>query len=95
MKSSQSTSRRRASKGWTCAASRKPPRSDAAERTRTATVRPDCPTLAVIATNGDVLTDQPLAPLMEAHERSGALATVLLTSMISPFGIVDTEDADS
>ena len=46
---------------------------------------------AVIATNGDVLTDQPLAPLVEAHERSGALATVLLTPMISPFGIVETD----
>lgn len=46
---------------------------------------------AVIATNGDVLTDQPLAPMAEAHERAGALATVLLTPMISPFGIVDTD----
>ena len=45
---------------------------------------------AVIATNGDVLTEQPLAPLVEAHERTGALATVLLTPMISPFGIVET-----
>lgn len=46
---------------------------------------------AVIATNGDVLTEQPLAPLVEAHERAEALATVLLTPMISPFGIVDTD----
>ena len=46
---------------------------------------------AVIATNGDVLTDQPLAPLVEAHERAEALATVMLTPMISPFGIVETE----
>ena len=46
---------------------------------------------AVIATNGDVLTDQPLAPLVEAHVRAEALATVLLTPMISPFGIVETE----
>ncbi|MCY4448366.1 MAG: nucleotidyltransferase family protein [Chloroflexi bacterium] len=46
---------------------------------------------AVIATNGDVLTEQPLAPLVEAHERAGALATVMLTPMISPFGIVDTD----
>ncbi|MXY59684.1 MAG: nucleotidyltransferase family protein [Chloroflexi bacterium] len=46
---------------------------------------------AVIATNGDVLTDQPLAPLAETHERADALATVLLTPMISPFGIVETD----
>ncbi len=46
---------------------------------------------AVIATNGDVLTEQPLVPLVEAHERAGALATVMLTPMISPFGIVDTD----
>ena len=46
---------------------------------------------AVIATNGDVLTDQPLAPLVEAHNRTGALATVLLTPMMSPFGIVETD----
>ena len=46
---------------------------------------------AVIATNGDVLTDQPLVPLIEAHERAGALATVLLTPMVSPFGIVETD----
>lgn len=46
---------------------------------------------AVVATNGDVLTDQPLAPLVEAHEQADALATVLLTPMISPFGIVETD----
>ena len=46
---------------------------------------------AVIATNGDVLTEQPLAPLVEAHERAEALATVMLTPMISPFGIVETD----
>ena len=38
-----------------------------------------------------MLTDQPLAPLVEAHERAKALATVLLTPMISPFGIVETD----
>ena len=46
---------------------------------------------AVIATNGDVLTDQPLAPLIEARERAGASAAVMLTPMISPFGVVETE----
>ena len=46
---------------------------------------------AIIATNGDVLTDQPLAPLIEARDRAGALAAVMLTPMISPFGVVETE----
>ncbi len=45
----------------------------------------------VIATNGDVLTDQTLAPLVEVHDRAGALATVMLTAMISPFGVVETD----
>lgn len=45
----------------------------------------------VIATNGDVLTDQPLAPLVAAHQQADALATAMLTPMISPFGVVETE----
>ena len=48
----------------------------------------------VVATNGDVLTDQPLEPLVELHQRTGALATLLLTRMVSPFGIVEVDDAD-
>ena len=46
----------------------------------------------VVATNGDVLTDQPLAPLAEALAHSHALAAVMLTPMISPFGVVETRD---
>ena len=46
---------------------------------------------AVIASNGDVLTDQPLAPLIEAHRQADALATIMLTPMISPFGVIETE----
>ena len=46
---------------------------------------------AVIATNGDVLTNQPLAPLIDARERAGALAAIMLTPMVSPFGVVETE----
>ena len=48
----------------------------------------------VIATNGDVLTDQPLLPMMELHASARALATVMVTPMHSPFGVVDV-DADS
>lgn len=46
----------------------------------------------VIGTNGDVVTDQPLAPMVDLHVRTGALATLLLTHMVSPFGIVDVDD---
>ena len=44
----------------------------------------------VIATNGDVLTSQPLAALTQTHLATEALATLMLTPMISPFGIVET-----
>ena len=42
----------------------------------------------VIGTNGDNLTDQPLAPLIRSHRRSGAVATVMLSPLRSPYGIV-------
>ena len=45
----------------------------------------------VIATNGDVLTDQPLLPMLELHASSGALATVMVTPMLSPYGVVDVD----
>jgi NDP-sugar pyrophosphorylase family protein len=48
-------------------------------------VPPDVP--FVIGTNGDNITDQPLAPLIRSHRRTGAVATIMLTSMVSPFGI--------
>ena len=46
----------------------------------------------VIATNGDVVTDQDLAPMEELHHARGALATVMLTRMVSPYGVVDVDD---
>jgi NDP-sugar pyrophosphorylase family protein len=48
-------------------------------------VPPDVP--FVIATNGDNVTDQPLAPLIRSHRRTGVAATIMLTPLISPFGI--------
>lgn len=41
----------------------------------------------VIATNGDVLTDQPLAPLLARHRGKGATATVMLAPLHSPYGV--------
>ena len=42
---------------------------------------------AVIALNGDILTDQPLAPMLRYHRRKQAAATVMLTRLRSPYGI--------
>lgn len=41
----------------------------------------------IIGTNGDVITDQPLAPLLAFHRAKGALATVMLTPFVSPYGL--------
>ena len=43
----------------------------------------------VVATNGDVVTDQALAELAAAHERTGADATLLLKRLVSQYGSVD------
>jgi NDP-sugar pyrophosphorylase family protein len=42
----------------------------------------------VIAANGDNVNTQPLAPMIRQHRRTGALATLLLTQLRSPYGIV-------
>ena len=41
----------------------------------------------VIATNGDILTDQPLSDLLKRHQRKNAIATVMLTQLRSPYGV--------
>lgn len=46
-----------------------------------------------LATNGDVLTNVRIKPLLQAHRESGCLATVVLAPFISPYGIVEV-DAD-
>jgi len=51
-----------------------------------------CTDTLVIATNGDVLTSQPVEPLTNLHDTSGALVTILLTQLISPYGIVGVDD---
>jgi len=42
----------------------------------------------VIATNGDNVNTQPLAPMVRQHQRTGAVGTLLLTQLRSPYGIV-------
>lgn len=51
-----------------------------------------CTDRLVIATNGDVITEQPIGPLSDLHERSKALVTILLTQLVSPYGIVGVDD---
>ena len=41
----------------------------------------------VVATNGDNINTQPLAPMLRRHKRTGAAATLLLTQLRSPYGI--------
>lgn len=48
----------------------------------------------VIATNGDVITNFALAPLLAAHRAGHAVATVVLTPFVSPYGIVELDDHD-
>ncbi|MCH8065363.1 MAG: nucleotidyltransferase family protein [Chloroflexi bacterium] len=42
----------------------------------------------VIATNGDNVIRQPLAPMIRQHQRTGAVGTLLLVQLRSPYGIV-------
>ena len=42
----------------------------------------------VIATNGDNVNTQPLAPVLRQHKRTGAVVTLVLTQLRSPYGIV-------
>jgi NDP-sugar pyrophosphorylase family protein len=41
----------------------------------------------VIGTNGDTISNQPLGPVLRAHRSSGAVATVMLAPLVSPYGI--------
>ncbi len=45
-----------------------------------------------IATNGDVITNFRLAPLLAAHRTARVLATVALVPLVSPYGIVETDE---
>jgi len=49
---------------------------------------------AIIATNGDIITNLRLAPVVEAHRAKRMLATIVLTPFISPYGIVEVDEDD-
>jgi NDP-sugar pyrophosphorylase family protein len=46
----------------------------------------------VLALNGDELLDVEFAALFDEHERSGAAATIVVSQVRSPFGVVSLED---
>src|SRR3990172_2400488 len=43
----------------------------------------------LVATNGDIITNFNIQPLMASHIQSGDLATIVLTPFVSPYGIVE------
>jgi NDP-sugar pyrophosphorylase family protein len=46
----------------------------------------------IVACNGDNLTDQPIEELIEFHASKRAVATVMLSPLRSPYGIVDVAE---
>jgi NDP-sugar pyrophosphorylase family protein len=46
----------------------------------------------VVACNSDILTDQPISELVAFHQSKRAVATVMLSSLRSPYGIVDVAE---
>lgn len=47
----------------------------------------------VIATNGDVITSQALKPMQDLHFAINATATMMVTKMRSPYGVVEANSA--
>jgi NDP-sugar pyrophosphorylase family protein len=48
----------------------------------------------VLGTNGDILTNLSLASLIDTHKADENLATISLTQLQSPYGIVDSDEAN-
>ena len=46
----------------------------------------------VLVANGDIITNQPLAPITELHESSGAMGTMMLVPYPSQYGVVESND---
>ncbi len=47
----------------------------------------------ILAANGDTLTGVDIAPMVDAHRADENLATIALTQLQSPYGIVESNDA--
>jgi NDP-sugar pyrophosphorylase family protein len=48
----------------------------------------------VLATNGDIITNLPMAPVIEQHRRRADLATIVLAPYVSAFGLVEIDATD-
>ena len=46
----------------------------------------------VLVANGDVITNQPLAPIAELHEKSSAMGTMMLVPYPNQYGVVESDD---
>ena len=46
----------------------------------------------VLVANGDVITNQPLAPIAELHEKTGAMGTMMLVQYPNQYGVVESDD---
>lgn len=46
----------------------------------------------VLVANGDIITNQPLDPILELHNSSGATGTMMLVPYPSQYGVVETND---
>jgi len=46
----------------------------------------------VLVANGDIITNQPLAPIFDLHEKSGAMGTMMLVPYPSQYGVVESND---
>jgi len=46
----------------------------------------------VLVVNGDVITNQPIAPIAELHEKSNAIGTMMLVPYPSQFGVVESNE---
>jgi NDP-sugar pyrophosphorylase family protein len=47
-----------------------------------------------LATNGDVITNVRLKPLIQAHRQNSCIGTIVLAPFISPYGIVEADEED-
>ena len=46
----------------------------------------------VLVVNGDIITNQPIAPIAELHEKSNATGTMMLVPYPSQFGVVESNE---
>ncbi len=48
----------------------------------------------VLVANGDIITNQPLDPIIDLHQASGATGTMMLVPYPSQYGVVESDDQD-